>query len=329
MTASEHPQRCETCEHREIVHNYGLNTDRPRCKITKWFLDACSPTTIEHDFIDVVGCASHSSQPQPIVIRPSLMRFAEYMEAVLRRNDKKKSWENCTYEYLLNGIERETKELRECFWYPDGRSELFGIVGDDFLVSNRFTEDQVLSECADVANFAMMVFDVLMQREYKNGCASHSSSSPPAPAPDDGELFRLIRWAILFRDRNNRLPTGVELSQQYSHPAPPALSPIEETLEHQHDQYMKPPVDIIPDISGLQTFPFRCCSKCNDHDPTCHDECGAYKVEHDAQVAKAERERVLEEMFEFIDFNHSCPLDYVTCQRIKKYGEALRGGEQP
>jgi len=107
--------------------------------------------------------------PQPIVIRPSLMRFAEYMEAVLRRNDKKKSWENCTYEYLLNGIERETKELRECFWYPDGRSELFGIVGDDFLVSNRFTEDHVLSECADVANFAMMVFDVLMQREYKAG----------------------------------------------------------------------------------------------------------------------------------------------------------------
>jgi hypothetical protein len=102
------------------------------------------------------------------------------MEIVLRRNDKKKSWENCTYEYLLNGIERETKELRECFWYPDGRSELFGIVGDDFLVSNRFTEDQVLSECADVANFAMMVFDVLMQREYKNGCASHTS----APAPD-------------------------------------------------------------------------------------------------------------------------------------------------
>jgi len=45
-------------------------------------------------------------------------------------------------------------------------------------------------------------------------------------------------------------------------------------------------------------------------------------------AAKAERERVLEEMFEFIDFNHSCPLDYVTCQRIKKYGESLRGGEQ-
>jgi hypothetical protein len=45
-------------------------------------------------------------------------------------------------------------------------------------------------------------------------------------------------------------------------------------------------------------------------------------------AAKDERERVLEEMFEFIDFNHSCPLDYVTCQRIKKYGESLRGGEQ-
>jgi hypothetical protein len=58
---SKHPQRCETCEHREIVHNHGMGTHRPRCKITKWFLDAYAPTTIEHDFIDKLGCASHSS----------------------------------------------------------------------------------------------------------------------------------------------------------------------------------------------------------------------------------------------------------------------------
>lgn len=60
-----HPQRCETCDHREIVHNYGMGTHRPRCKITKWFLDAYAPTTIEHDFIDKLGCASHSSATEP------------------------------------------------------------------------------------------------------------------------------------------------------------------------------------------------------------------------------------------------------------------------
>lgn len=87
------------------------------------------------------------------------------MELELRKHDHKGGWQNCTYEYLLDGIERETKELRECFWYPDGRSD-FICLDDDFMVSASFSKDEVLSECADVANFAMMVFDVLMQREY-------------------------------------------------------------------------------------------------------------------------------------------------------------------
>lgn len=50
---------CSTCPHKEEVMNYGFGRSRPRCEITKWFLDACSPTTVEHDFIDKVGCMSH------------------------------------------------------------------------------------------------------------------------------------------------------------------------------------------------------------------------------------------------------------------------------
>lgn len=63
MTAEQpHPLRCETCGHRKMHHNSGLGTDRPRCEITKWFLDFPTPeNSIEHDFVEKVGCASHTS----------------------------------------------------------------------------------------------------------------------------------------------------------------------------------------------------------------------------------------------------------------------------
>lgn len=34
-------------------------------------------------------------------------------------------------------------------------------------------------------------------------------------------------------------------------------------------------------------------------------------------------------IIKFIDFDHSAPLDYVTCQRIKKYADSLRNGGEP
>jgi len=224
-----------------------------------------------------------SDGKQPIVIRPAVIRFAEHMEIVLRRNDKKKSWENCTYEYLLNGIERETKELRECFWYPDGRSELFGIVGDDFLVSNRFTEDQVLSECADVANFAMMVFDVLMQREYKNGCASHTS----APAPD----------------------TKVDNFKRLAEEHHKLCIEIHNFDNHIHDVIQKGIRICESKYEGEDSI--NCCNcgvpTTDDGEPDCN-EC-AFSEQHDtairAEAAKAEREDVLKELTEkFSELRH-------------------------
>jgi len=113
-----------------------------------------------------------------------------------------------------------------------------------------------------------------------------------------------------------------------THSSAPAPSPIEETLEHQHDQYRQHPMDIIPDISGLQTFPFRCCSKCNDHEPTCHDEGGAYKDEHDVAIRKAEREKV----FEWAK-KHNWPTTgghrVIGFDKLKEFLESLRGGGAP
>ena len=84
-----------------------------------------------------------------------------------------------------------------------------------------------------------------------------------------------------------------------------------------------------PDANNLQTFPFSavCCRKCSDHEPTCHDICGAYQTERDAaireQAKREERERIAKQ----IEHNASNRKyhSYATSMQIVEY---LRG-EQP
>jgi len=69
-------------------------------------------------------------------IREPVKWFAQQMEQQLKANDHKGGWDNCSMQYLLERLEEETHELTAC--------------------SN---EEQVIQECADIANFAMMIAD--------------------------------------------------------------------------------------------------------------------------------------------------------------------------
>jgi hypothetical protein len=73
-----------------------------------------------------------------IQIRKAVQWFAEQMEKELKANDYKGGWDSCSEEYLLNRLKEELNEL-----------ELSPIVDIDMYIS----------ECADVANFAMMLAD--------------------------------------------------------------------------------------------------------------------------------------------------------------------------
>lgn len=75
-------------------------------------------------------------------MRESVLKFAEHMEKILKENDHKGGWSGCSPYFLFLRLEEETeKELKEAF-----------------LISDR---EKILKECADVANFAMMIFDVV------------------------------------------------------------------------------------------------------------------------------------------------------------------------
>lgn len=74
-------------------------------------------------------------------IRPCVMKFARQMERKLRENDYKGGWEKETNEYLLSRLREETDDVEnwaKCLM----RSPI-----------------HLQKECADVANFAMMIYD--------------------------------------------------------------------------------------------------------------------------------------------------------------------------
>ncbi len=80
-------------------------------------------------------------------LSPEVQWFAETMEEQLEINCHKPGWEKCTFAYLLRRLLEEVGELV-----------------DDYLegeVDAVRKQRNVLEECADIANFAMMIADNL------------------------------------------------------------------------------------------------------------------------------------------------------------------------
>jgi hypothetical protein len=83
-----------------------------------------------------------------IEIRESVLRFAELMELTLRLNDYKGGWENEPPRALLKRLKDEVTELE---------------IALDFAEYDVEKE----AECVDVANFAMMIADVLWRNRQQ------------------------------------------------------------------------------------------------------------------------------------------------------------------
>lgn len=77
-------------------------------------------------------------------MRDSVFVFAEAMEKKLQRDDEiKGGWENMKMSVLLERLHEEYYELSDAVWNQRG------------VVEN------VMQECCDVANFAMMIYSKL------------------------------------------------------------------------------------------------------------------------------------------------------------------------
>ena len=77
-------------------------------------------------------------------MRKELKQFAEFQEKILKKNDHKSHWSWCKTGWLLRRLGQELNELRRA--------------------CKKGNTEEIKSECADVANFAMMIYDNLRQR---------------------------------------------------------------------------------------------------------------------------------------------------------------------
>ncbi len=78
--------------------------------------------------------------------RKSVLWFANQMESVLQENDNKDGWDDCSVHWLLARLTHEVAELQEVF-----------AGGDLDYVSH----ERVIEEAVDVANYAMMIADII------------------------------------------------------------------------------------------------------------------------------------------------------------------------
>lgn len=75
-------------------------------------------------------------------IRKEVLEFADAMEVKLRKNDFKQGWHSLSYDRLFKLLQGEMKELE-----------------DALLNGCSFGTEDILDECVDVGNFAMMIFN--------------------------------------------------------------------------------------------------------------------------------------------------------------------------
>ncbi|AHD06471.1 hypothetical protein [Paenibacillus larvae] len=83
---------------------------------------------------------------EEIKLRPEVQWFAEQMELKLRENDHKGGWSDENLEHLLWRLGEEYAELRTAI-------EL---------------ETDIMREAVDVANFAMMIADRVIERRRRS-----------------------------------------------------------------------------------------------------------------------------------------------------------------
>ena len=82
-------------------------------------------------------------------MRESVQWFGEQMEHELSDNDWKGTWDNCSFGWLSRRLGQEFRELKRRL--PRGNG------------LDRKLATQIISEAADVGNFAMMIADKARQ----------------------------------------------------------------------------------------------------------------------------------------------------------------------
>ena len=85
-------------------------------------------------------------------LRPSVIKFAREMERILKMNDFKGGWEDCSFYYLKSRLVEEVGEYFAADYAVDSKPE---------------TKQKALNELIDIANFCMMLYELRQSVEVR------------------------------------------------------------------------------------------------------------------------------------------------------------------
>lgn len=85
--------------------------------------------------------------------RLSVLKFAYEMERILRLNDYKGGWEDCSFYYLKSRLVEEMGEYFRADYEVDSKPE---------------TKQKALNELVDIANFCMMLHELRQSVEVRD-----------------------------------------------------------------------------------------------------------------------------------------------------------------
>ncbi|HDR4727299.1 hypothetical protein ABR776_26535 [Bacillus cereus] len=80
------------------------------------------------------------------MVRNEVSWFAEHMESKLQENEHKTGWTDCSVEFLSSQIRKNLNELDSMFQELPSNYSVFSA--------------NVIRQCSDIANFAMMIADI-------------------------------------------------------------------------------------------------------------------------------------------------------------------------
>lgn len=111
--------------------------------IRDWAIDQEYTDESSDGYVDITKAIEDAKlaigNTEEIKVRNSVDWFAKQMERKLKKNDHKGGWKRCELQYLSMRLTQERKELTEA-------------------IASKDTQ-KIIDECADIANFALMIAD--------------------------------------------------------------------------------------------------------------------------------------------------------------------------
>jgi NTP pyrophosphatase (non-canonical NTP hydrolase) len=154
---------CVKCREEHEARDMRLRLFATTARISSLLLESAALATEVQQLRDQLQAVGVEREEPQRRWRPEVVAFADAMERELRANDHKGGWRDDHHDDLMSRLSDELLELQQALDLSRGKSAAYYPNNPN----GPTWQSVVLSEAADVANFAMMIADVCEALHYR------------------------------------------------------------------------------------------------------------------------------------------------------------------